>query len=143
MTEEPLSVSKSLLREFTCVDQASAWAKRLTQSEARGPGDIENAWHRLESRYGVPWRTFWALRYRQPAEISAGIWLLLKSAYQAECERQLRKLADEVKITKAIAGPDDVTVAAAEAVLGAHQSAPPRRSGNPRRPQPREDYEPT
>jgi hypothetical protein len=38
------------------VDEAARWARFLTQTESRGPGDLENAWSRLERRYGVPAR---------------------------------------------------------------------------------------
>lgn len=101
------------------VDQAASWAKRLTQNEARGPGDMENAWRRLECRYGVPWRAFWALRYRKPRELSVSIYQRLAAAYAAECERQMRLLRHELEITKAIAGTADAAVVAAEAVVRA------------------------
>jgi len=52
----------------------------------------------------VPLRTFWALRYRPPKTIAADIYLRLCAAYQAECERQMRKLRHELETTKAIAG---------------------------------------
>ncbi len=100
------------------VDEAAGWARKLTQHEARGPGDMENAWHRLEARYGVPWRAFWALRYRRPTEIATSIYMRLQAAYQAEVERQLKRLQHELEITKAKAGPRASSVVATEAVLG-------------------------
>jgi hypothetical protein len=107
------------------VDQAEGWAKRLTQSEARGPGDMENAWRRLESRYGVPWRTFWALRYRKPRDLTASVYHRLAAAYTAECERQMKLLRHEISITKLVAGPDHPAVVASEAALGALASKTP------------------
>lgn len=80
------------------VDQAAEWAKRLTHKESRGPGDMENAWQRLEARYGVPWRTFWALRYRKPSSVTAYIYNQLRSAYEAEREAQLRRIKHELEI---------------------------------------------
>jgi hypothetical protein len=106
------------MSEAAYVDQAAMWAKRLTQTEARGPGDMENAWRRLEARYGVSWRTFWALRYRRPREITAYLFDRLKAAHAAECERQMRRLQHDIEITKAIAGPDAPAVRAAEALVG-------------------------
>lgn len=100
------------------VNQAAEWAQRLTHSEARGPGDMENAWRRLEARYGVSWRTFWSLRYRKPREIATSIYARLHDAYRAECERQMRKLAHEIHITEQIAGADHAAVVAAKAVVG-------------------------
>jgi hypothetical protein len=101
------------------VEQSAQWARELTRREARGPGDIEAAWHRLQHRYGVPFRTFWALRYRPPKTICADLYLRLCAAYQAECERQMRKLRHELEITKATAGAHSASVVAAETVVDA------------------------
>jgi hypothetical protein len=100
------------------VDQAAGWARTLTQAEARGPGDMENAWRRLEARYGVPWRTFWALRYRRPRDLTVSIYQSLAAAYAAECERQMRRLRHEIATTKIIAGADHAAVRAAETLVG-------------------------
>lgn len=100
------------------VDDAASWAKLLTQRESRGPGDMENAWRRLETRYGVPWRSFWALRYRPPKRISAPLFDRLRTAYLMEIERQRRLLEHEITITKAKTGPVHPAVRAAEALLG-------------------------
>jgi len=99
------------------VEQSALWARELTRREARGPGDIESAWHRLQARYGVPFRTFWALRYRPPKTIAADLYLRLCAAYQAECDRQMRKLRHELEITKATAGAAAASVVAAAAVV--------------------------
>lgn len=106
------------MSETAYVDQAATWAKRLTQTEARGPGDMENAWHRLEARYGVSWRTFWALRYRKPREITAFLFDQLKAAHSAELERQMRLYQHEAEISKAIAGPRAALVRTAAALAG-------------------------
>jgi hypothetical protein len=111
------SLRESIVTDVTAVDQAASWAKRLTLSEARGPGDMENAWRRLEARYGVPWRSFWSLRYRRPNEIAASIYLRLQAAYVAECERQMRRHQHELEITRAKAGADCAAVVAAEALV--------------------------
>jgi len=99
------------------IEQAAGWARELTQAESSGPGDIPNAWDRLERKYGIPARAFWALRYRKPKELSVSLWFRLKLAYEAECERQMRKLRHDIEITKAIAGPDHAAVAAAQALV--------------------------
>jgi len=101
------------------VDEAAEWAKGLTRCEARGPGDMVNAWRRLEVRYGVPWRVFWSLRYRRPREIATSIYFQIHAAYEAERERQIRRLQHEIKITKAKAGASHRAVVAAEAAVGA------------------------
>jgi len=62
----------------SAVDQAAVWARELTRQEARGPGDLSNAWRRLEARYGVPAATFWSLRYRKPKDILASVYFRLR-----------------------------------------------------------------
>lgn len=85
------------------VDEAAVWADGLLDRVYRGPGDtIEAATFRAEQRYGVPAQTFWALRYRKPKALLAHIYLSLKAAYEAECDRQEAKLRHELEITKAL-----------------------------------------
>ena len=100
------------------IDQASGWARWLTQRESRGPGDMEGAWRRLERRYGVPARIFWCLRYRPPKVLSVSVYARMKHAIDAERERQLRLLRQEIETTKATAGPDHPVVVEAEAFMG-------------------------
>jgi hypothetical protein len=100
------------------VDEASGIAKWLTRREASGPGDMENAWRRLEARYGLPWRMFWALRYRPPRIIDSVLFERLRAAYNAERDRQMQKLRNEIKITEEIAGADHRVVIAVRALAG-------------------------
>lgn len=104
------------------IEQAERWARSLTSSESRGPGDLENAWHRLEAKYDVPFGLFWSLRYRKPKELVVSAYFRLQAAYQAECDRQMRKLKHDLELTKAVAGPDDATVHAAQALVDADNS---------------------
>lgn len=124
MLKNPLQAAQM---SDTAVDQAASWARELTQREARGPGDLNNAWQRLEARYGVPASTFWSLRYRKPKDILASIYFRLRGAYEAECERQMRKLRHELEVTKAIAGADHAAVRAAEALVGKKNQQVARR----------------
>ena len=110
--------SRQEMPDAALVENCADWARRLTQTEARGPGDIENAWHRLETRYGVPWRTFWALRYRKPKAVTAALYARLLAAYEHECERQTRKLRNEIEITKRKVGANHAAVRAAAALAG-------------------------
>jgi hypothetical protein len=105
------------------IKEAADWASALTRIETRGPGVIENAWRRLEARYGVPTRAFWSLRYRRPKEIAVSIYFGLRAAYEAECERQMRRLKHELAITKKIAGADHPAVASTETLVGANKKA--------------------
>jgi hypothetical protein len=111
LREEPMS-------EATYVEEACRWARELTRREARGPGDLENAWHRLEARYGVPWRTFWALRYRRPECITAYLYERIGHAYRAELSRQMQLYRDELEHTKTKSGTSETLVRAAAALAG-------------------------
>lgn len=83
------------------VQDAQEWARRLVQSESRGPGDIPNAMRRLETRYGVPYSLLYNLRYRPPRDLLVSHFARLQAAYLAECERQKRLFENERKITEA------------------------------------------
>src|SRR5580765_6584847 len=101
------------------LDQAAEWSKKLTRMRARGPGDTENAMRSIERDYGVDYWILWRLRYRKSAirDIGVTAYMRLKAAYQAECERQMRKLQHELTITEEIAGPDNHAVRAARALV--------------------------
>lgn len=103
----------------TGLTEARAWANAMVMREMRNPGDMQNAMHRLETRYGIPWRTFWNLRYRAPADVMVGVWRQLKAAYEFECERQERLLEHERHVTET-----KVLAAAAVARKGAAVDEP-------------------
>lgn len=90
----------------------------MVQRESRGNGDTENAMRRLERRHGIPWRTFWALRYRPPTDLFVSVYEKLWAAYQAECERQERLIRHEITITKIKTGPFHPAIRAAQALVG-------------------------
>jgi len=99
------------------VEQASAWSNDLIARESRGPGDMPNAMRRLARRYGLHYGTLRSLRYRLPKSITASAFAALRAAYEAECQRQIRKLEHELEITKTIAGPDHAAVRAGMALV--------------------------
>ncbi|WP_449411435.1 hypothetical protein [Methylobacterium komagatae] len=105
----------------------------LLRWETRGPGDTANAMRRIASRAAVPFGKLWALRYRPPKEIASHVLARIEAAHAAERERQLRRLAHDVEITAALAGPDHPAVAAAAAALraagGSAEGAAPRVVG--------------
>lgn len=97
---------------------AAEMARNLVQRESRGPGDLENAMRRIEAKYGVPYGILWSLRYRQPKDILVGVFNKLRSAYQAECERQASILEHELTVQKATNHDvDPALVAAVENLL--------------------------
>jgi hypothetical protein len=102
------------------LEQAAVWSKDLTRMKSRGPGDIENAMRQIEREYGIDYGFLWSLRYRRDRLriISVSVYETIRAAYRAECERQMRKLGNELIKTEQIAGPDGSAVRAAKALIG-------------------------
>jgi hypothetical protein len=102
------------------LDQAAVWSKDLTKMKARGPGDTENAMRQIEREYGIDYGFLWSLRYRRDRLriISVSVYETIRAAYRAECERQMRKLGNEIARTEKITGPDSSAVRAVKALLG-------------------------
>ena len=101
------------------VDAAQRWSKDLTRMKARGPGDTENAMRQIEREYGIDYGFLWSLRYRRDRlrTISISVYESIATAYRSECERQMRKLKNEITATEKIAGADDAAVNAAKALV--------------------------
>ena len=101
------------------LDQAVQWSKDLTRMKARGPGDTENAMRQIEREYGIDYGFLWSLRYRRERLriISISVYEGIRAAYRAECERQMRKLENEICKTEQIAGPDHHSVRSAKALV--------------------------
>ena len=102
------------------LDQAAMWSKDLTRMKSRGPGDTENAMRSVAREYNLDYGFLWSLRYRRDRLriISVSVYETIRAAYRAECERQLRKLENEIARTEEIAGADSNSVRAAKAVVG-------------------------
>jgi hypothetical protein len=109
------------------LDQAAMWSKDLTRMKARGPGDTENAMRQIEREYGIEYGFLWSLRYRRDRLkiISLSVYEGIRAAYRAECERQMRKLENDIKRTEEIAGPDSNSVRAAKALVGPYVGKDP------------------
>jgi hypothetical protein len=102
------------------LDQAADWSKHLTRMKARGPGDTENAMRSVAREYNIDYGFLWSLRYRRERLriISVSVYEAIRAAYRAECERQMRKLEHEIRITEEIAGADSAAMGAAKALVG-------------------------
>jgi hypothetical protein len=111
---------KNQMSDAAYLDEAAEWSKRLTRMRARGPGDTENAMRSIERDYGIDYWLLWRLRYRRPVLKDIGItaYMRLRAAHQAECERQIRKLQNDIERTEKIAGADRAVVDAAKALVG-------------------------
>lgn len=87
------------------VEDAKRLVRELIQIESRGAGDTENAMRRLGHRYGIPWRTFWSLRYRAPKDVFVSVYNKLQAAHRAECGRQIERLRHELEVARAAGVP--------------------------------------
>jgi hypothetical protein len=92
----------SKMSDTAYLDQAANWSKDLTRMKSRGPGDIENAMRQIEREYGIEYGFLWSLRYRRDRLriISVSVYETIRAAYRAECERQMRKLENEIGRTE-------------------------------------------
>jgi hypothetical protein len=101
------------------LDQAAAWSKDLTRMKSRGPGDTDNAMRQIEREYGIDYGFLWSLRYRRERLkiISLSVYESIRAAYRAECERQMRKLKNEITRTEEITGADNAALDAAKALV--------------------------
>lgn len=105
------------------VEQASTMSKAIVNREVRGPGDLDNAMRRCETKYGIPYSTLWALRYRKPKDILTGVFLRLNEAYEAQRREQMRRLEHEKSITEIKGRIGAAFVRAADALAGAQDPA--------------------
>ena len=112
------SLQGSKMSDVAFVEQAIDWSRQLTRMKARGPGDTENAMRQIEREHGIDYSALWTLRYRPERfkDIGVGLYTRLQAAYQAECERQMRKMRHELEITERT-HPTAASVAAAKAVV--------------------------
>lgn len=118
MHKSPLTGSQMSSVEF--VERAAEMSRELTRMRARGAGDIENAMRALERDYGLDYWITWRLRYRlrQIKDIGTGTYARIAEAYRCELERQQRKHAISLEITRAICGDNHPAVVAANALAG-------------------------
>ena len=107
------------------LDQADIWSRELTRMKSRGTGDTDNAMRRLEREYGLDYGFLWSLRYRRRTLkiISISVYESIRAAYRNECEKQMRKLGNEIEKTERITGPDDAVVLQAKAFVEAHNQS--------------------
>lgn len=108
VTEEWFVIRKRNLLAQQLLKEARAWADELTAMEIAGPGDLEPAWRRLEARYGVPFQTFWSLRYRNDLkDIWGSVHAMLRLALEDERSRRARKLSIKQDIQAITGGSDE------------------------------------
>ncbi len=107
------------------LDQADFWSRELTRMVSRGTGDTDNAMRRLEREYELDYGVLWSLRYRRRTlkQISVSAYESIRAAYLKECERQMRKLGNDITKTERITGPDNSVVLQAKAFMDSHNQS--------------------
>lgn len=86
--------------EIDPLAQARDWVAKLIRLESRGAGDQEDAMRRLSVRYGIDRYEFWKIKYRPPKDVGVRLFLRLRAAYLAECDRQMEKLKNELEVAR-------------------------------------------
>jgi hypothetical protein len=108
------------MQQATYLNEAAQWSKELTRMRARGPGDTKNAMRAIARDYDLEYGTLWRLRYRlsELKDIGVTAYMKLQIAYRSECERQLRKLQNDIIRTEKITGPDGPAIRSSKTILG-------------------------
>lgn len=83
------------------VSEARKWADTIVMREYQGPSHMDRAIDRASQKTGIDRQVFWSLRYRPQKDLFASVYLRLKQAYDAECERQERLYKHERRLADA------------------------------------------
>lgn len=108
----------SAMSDAAYLDQAAMWSRDLTRMKSRG-SDTPTAMRQVSRENGIDYGFLWSLRYRRQKlkTISVSVYEAIRLAYRSECERQMRKLENDIRRTEEIAGPDHNAVRAASALV--------------------------
>jgi hypothetical protein len=100
------------------IREAATWARFLVDKESRCHGDKENAVVRVSRKFGKNAAKIASLVKRPQTlkSLCVSVFVLLRQAYLAECERQGRKLLDEANKTAEVIGADHPLVLKAQAL---------------------------
>ncbi|HWW46284.1 MAG TPA: hypothetical protein VNZ94_00395 [Xanthobacteraceae bacterium] len=103
VTRSDLQMRNRSLISAQILAEAKTWAEELTAMEIRGPNDLEDAWRRLEHRYGIPYSTFWSLKYRKGLkDIWASLHFMLRVAIDAERATRARQFTHQEAIQEIV-----------------------------------------
>lgn len=100
------------------VDQAKRMARFVEDDAFRRVGDRDAARREVEWRYRIAARLLYALRYRPPKEVAAGLYNALCTAFEDVASRQIKALENDIAEARAgRLGLDHSVVRKAEAAL--------------------------
>ena len=130
MAQERLRLSQFPLEDKKLTAGILQMHRAMVAREARGPGDIENAMRRLESKYGLDFWTQWGLRYRPPVEVKDRSLIgRIRQAYLDMIARSVRRDLEALKSEQAKGADDDALtglIAETETLLEKLQEKRPR-----------------
>lgn len=75
--------------------------------EIRGNGDSENAMRRLEAKTGIPFWTWWGLKYRPPKSVPPELMRRIEEYYLSCLESSVRRDLEKIKSQLARTGSED------------------------------------
>lgn len=87
------------------VESATEYVRIMVQRESRGPGDLDNAMHRIEAKYGLPFWSLWHLRKGKAKSCEVSLYNRVRGAYLDMCQRQASNLLHEIELE--VAAGDD------------------------------------
>lgn len=99
---------------MSSVDLAVDYARKMIQTEARGPGDLDPALARLEAKTGIGYWTLRGLWYGRRKLVDRDLFVRLRGAYLSLCERQVSAIQTDLAFEKARGGDDTLDDLAAE-----------------------------
>lgn len=103
----------------THVGRARDWATGIEEMEVRSGLNRPSARERAERRLRLPPGTLYALRYRPPKQIAAGLYEQLRQAWITACERERKALEHQVELARAAGlDVDHPALRAAQTALG-------------------------
>ena len=93
--------------EMSSANAATVYVRRMVENESRGWGDQENALHRLEKRYGLPFWSLENLRKGRAKSIEASMFEKIREAFVDHCRRQAKRLLHDAEMVRRLGEPND------------------------------------
>lgn len=104
--------------------EATDYVRKMIHRKSSQPGDAERVMQQIETDYGIGFWTLDHLRKGRAKSVEIGLFQRIRAAYLDVCERQVKKLLQEIAIEKAVQDDDDLAdiEAQAEALVSRLQS---------------------
>jgi hypothetical protein len=109
VAHEVLEIRKRSLRAAQMLAEARAFADAITLAEMQFPAEpLEAVWHRIETKYGIPFGTMWSLRWRFSSlkDIWASLYSMLRDTHALIEGREAARIAHQHRIDDLIGRRD-------------------------------------